>query len=414
MEKILFYDTCSLLRLNEKDIQNKKIHLSSASLEELNNIKESSIKDESIKAKARYLNKIIRKYPEIFHILPYTYQARDAIKDIMPETYDSMIVSTAYFFQKSNEDKKVIFITDDNNCALFARLVGLEIEYYQEEEEKYTGYKEIILNENDLAIFYSDFYRQNINKYNLLTNQYLLIKDEKETIIDQYLWDDNKYQDVVWRNFESSWLGDIRPKDAYQRIAFDSINRNQLTILRGRAGTGKSLIGLAYLFQELERENIDKIVMFVNPVATKDSCKFGFLPGSATEKILGSQIGKFLLTKIGDMSAIEKLIYDEKLVLIPVADCRGLDTGGMHAGIYITEAQNTTKDMMKLILQRVDDNSKIIIEGDDNAQVDMNIYSGYNNGLRRASEVFKGENYYGEITLKNCYRSKIADRADRM
>ena len=45
MEKILFYDTCSLLRLNEKDIQNKKIHLSSASLEELNNIKESSTKD---------------------------------------------------------------------------------------------------------------------------------------------------------------------------------------------------------------------------------------------------------------------------------------------------------------------------------------------------------------------------------
>ena len=346
--------------------------------------------------------------------MPYTYQARDAVNNIMPETYDSMIVSTAYFFQKSNEDKKVIFITDDNNCALFARLLGLETEYYQEEEEKYTGYNEIILNENDLAVFYSDFYGQNINKYNLLTNQYLLIKDEEGTIIDQYLWDGNKYQDVVWRNFESSWLGDIRPKDAYQRIAFDSINRNQLTILRGRAGTGKSLIGLAYLFQELERENIDKIVMFVNPVATKDSCKFGFLPGSATEKILGSQIGKFLLTKIGDMSAIEKLIYDEKLVLIPVADCRGLDTSGLHAGIYITEAQNTTRDMMKLILQRVDDNSKIIIEGDDNAQVDMNTYSGHNNGLRRASEVFKGENYYGEVTLKNCYRSKIADKADKM
>ena len=69
MEKILFYDTCSLLRLNEKDIQNKKIHLSSASLEELNNIKESGIKDENLKVKARYLNKIIRKYPKIFHVL---------------------------------------------------------------------------------------------------------------------------------------------------------------------------------------------------------------------------------------------------------------------------------------------------------------------------------------------------------
>lgn len=414
MEKILFYDTCSLLQLTEKEIQNKKIYISSVSIEELNNIKESNSKDESIKSKARYLNKIIRRYPEIFTILPYTYLERESIKPIMPETNDIKIVVTAYHLQQQRPEAQVIFVTDDNNCALFAGMLDLKVEYYQGENEKYTGYKEIKMSETELASFYTEVYGQNINKYNLLTNEYLLILDENDTIIDQYLWDGKKYQEIKWNNFDSTWFGDTRPKDAYQRLAFDSINRNQLTVLRGRAGTGKSLIGLAYFFQELERENIDKIIMFVNPVATKDSCKFGFLPGSATEKILGSQIGKFLLTKIGDMSAIEKLIYDEKLVLIPVADCRGLDTSGLHAGIYITEAQNTTKDMMKLILQRVDDNSKIIIEGDDNTQVDMNTYAGNNNGLRRLSEVFKGENYYGEVTLKNCYRSKIADKADKM
>lgn len=414
MEKILFYDTCSLLRLTEKDIQNKTIYLSSISLEELNNIKESSSKDDSIKAKARYLNKLIRKYPDIFHVLPYTIRLQELIEYILPDSNDMKIIATAQAFFKNHPDKECIFITDDNNCALFARLIGLQVEYYSEEEEKYTGYKEVTLDEEELAEFYSEYYGKNINQYNLITNQYLLIKDKNNQIIDEYLWDGNKYQEVIWRNFDSSWLGNVKPKDGYQRIAFDSISRNQLTVLRGRAGTGKSLIGLAYFFQELEKGNIDKIIMFVNPVATKDSCKFGFLPGSATEKILGSQIGKFLLTKIGDMSMIEKLIYEEKLLLIPVADCRGLDTGGLNAGIYITEAQNTTKDMMKLILQRVDDNSKIIIEGDDNAQVDMNTYAGYNNGLRRLSEVFKGENYYGEVTLKNCYRSKIADKADRM
>lgn len=417
MEKILFYDTCSLLKLNEKDIQNKKIHLSSVSLEELNNIKESGTKDENIKAKARYLNKIIRKYPDIFYILPYTYQARDTIKNIIPETYDSMIVSTAYSFQQSNKDKEVIFVTDDNNCALFARMLGLKIEYCQEEEEeeeKYAGYKEIALSEEEMAEFYNFIHINNENKYKLLPNEYLILKDSKGNIIYQYLWTGEEYQDIFWYNLESKMMGELKPKDIYQRLALDSIKRNQLTVLRGRAGTGKSLIGLSYFFHELELERIDKIVMFVNPVATKDSCKFGFLPGSATEKILGSQIGKFLLTKIGDMSMVEKLIAEEKLVLIPVADCRGLDTSGLNAGIYITEAQNTTKDMMKLILQRIDDNTKVIIEGDDNAQVDMNTYAGYNNGLRRLSEVFRGENYYGEVTLKNCYRSKIADRAEKM
>ena len=114
------------------------------------------------------------------------------------------------------------------------------------------------------------------------------------------------------------------------------------------------------------------------------------------------------------MSMVEKLVHDGKLMLIPVADCRGMDTSGLNAGIYITEAQNTTKDMMKLLLQRIDDNTKVIIEGDDDAQVDMNAYSGYNNGLRRLSETFRGQDYYGEVTLKKCYRGKIADRADKM
>jgi predicted ribonuclease YlaK len=290
----------------------------------------------------------------------------------------------------------------------------MKIQSYYKNQKKYTGYKEVILTEEELAEFYNFTYITNENKYKLLPNEYLILKDNDGNIIYQYLWTGKEYKDIHWYNLESKMMGELKPKDIYQRLALDSIKRNQLTVLRGRAGTGKSLIGLSYFFHELELERIDKIVMFVNPVATKDSCKFGFLPGSATEKILGSQIGKFLLTKIGDMSMVEKLIAEEKLVLIPVADCRGLDTSGLNAGIYITEAQNTTKDMMKLILQRIDDNTKVIIEGDDNAQVDMNTYAGYNNGLRRLSEVFRGENYYGEITLKNCYRSKIADKAEKM
>lgn len=413
----MFYDTCALLEL-DKELLNYDdiiINISSITLEELEDIKISRFKDDETKAKARKISKWIREYPDKFNIHLYNSELEEKInKKSLPLTNDIKIVATAA--EVINKENATQFVSLDNNCLIYAEKVfNLPVICPNIKYNIYTGYREITLNTEELAEFYQDIYGLNWNKYFLLPNEYLLIKDfEENKIIDQYLWDGKKYQDVIWRNIESKMLGDIRPKDAYQRIAFDSINRNQLTVLRGRAGSGKSLIGLGYFFQELEKGNIDKILMFVNPVATKDSCKFGFLPGTLTEKILDSQIGNFLVTKIGDISMVEKLVHDGKLLLVPMADCRGMDTGGLNAGIYVTEAQNTTKDMMKLILQRIDDNTKIIIEGDDNTQVDMNSYEGSNNGLRRLSETFRGENYYGEVTLQKCYRGKIADKADQM
>lgn len=85
-----------------------------------------------------------------------------------------------------------------------------------------------------------------------------------------------------------------------------------------------------------------------------------------------------------------------------------------NSGIYLTEAQNSTINMMKLILQRVGENTKCVIEGDDKAQVDLLTYEGNNNGLARLSKVFRGQNCYGEVRLQNCYRSKIAATAELM
>ena len=107
------------------------------------------------------------------------------------------------------------------------------------------------------------------------------------------------------------------------------------------------------------------------------------------------------------------MIDDGTLLLVPTADCRGMDTTGMRAGVYFTEAQNSTVDMMKLMIQRVGEDSIVIFEGDDRTQVDMSSYA-ENNGLKRLSEVFRGEDYYGEVTLMECYRSRMAARAELM
>lgn len=185
-------------------------------------------------------------------------------------------------------------------------------------------------------------------------------------------------------------------------------------MLHGTAGTGKSLLALGFLFYCLEKGKIDKIIIFCNPVAARGAAKLGFTPGSLVDKILDTQVGNMLIAKLGDRIAIEQLIQQNKLVLLPFSNIRGYDTKGMKAGVYITEAQNLNVNLMKLALQRVGEDSIYIIDGDNKTQLDMDIYAGNNNGMRRLSQVFRGHNIYGEVELKTIHRSEISRIAEQM
>ena len=129
---------------------------------------------------------------------------------------------------------------------------------------------------------------------------------------------------------------------------------------------------------------------------------------------MDSQIGNFLASKLGSMQMVEHMINTEQLILLPMADVRGYDTTGMNAGIYITEAQNMDIELMRLALQRIGEDSIAIIEGDDMSQVDLAQYAGNCNGMKRASEVFRGQPFYGEVQLQTIRRSRIAEIAQKM
>ena len=254
------------------------------------------------------------------------------------------------------------------------------------------------------------------NRYNLLVNEYLIVRDADNTVVDLLAWTGEQYRKVLYNEFDSMHFGKIKPfkDDPYQQLAYDSLVNNKISLIKGKAGSGKSLAALSYLFELLEHHKIDKILVFCNTVAAKGAAKLGFLPGDRTEKLMDSQIGNFLNSKIGDRTEVERLIQEEKLILLPVADIRGYDTTGMRAGIYVTEAQNLSVSLMKLILQRVGEDCFIILDGDMDCQVDLDEFEGRNNGMRRVSEVFRGQDFYGEVELQIIHRSKIAARADLM
>jgi predicted ribonuclease YlaK len=411
----IFYDTCSLLNL-QADAFKDSFYLSSITLNELENIKTSGTKDEETKWKARQVLHLLKENEGVFSVI--RFKESDAIylsKYDLPHTNDSKIILTALNILSDDED---VFITDDLACYYVAKSVGLNAQILQDIIlDDYQGFKKVVLSEQKMLDFYGDAFSGNKNIYNLLENEYLIIED-KETgkIIDKYKWVNHSYENIPYIKVQSKMLGKVAPLngDIYQMCALDSLKNNQITMLKGPAGSGKSLLAFGHMFSLLESGEISKIIIFCNTVATKGSAKLGFYPGSRTEKLLDSQIGNFLVSKLGDRVAVERLIDDGELILLPMSDIRGFDTSGMNAAIYITEAQNLDIELMRLALQRIGEDSICILDGDYNHQVDMSIYSGSNNGMRRVSQVFRGKNFYGEVELQNIHRSEIAKVAEEM
>lgn len=425
MAKTLFYDTCSLLsEMGKVFQQEEKFFISSITVNELEGIKTSDKKDEETKYNARKLLHLLERYEEKYEIVPYTTDLdKILIKFSLPNSNDSKIIITAFqLFKSTCGLKNGAFVTKDLACKTIAKSIGLQTSFIIGAPiEEYTGYKIIQLDEAQQSELYSNTLLNNINQFGLKDNQYLIIQDlitKKYT--DKYKWKGGKYVTVPFIKAESKMFGKVIPKDGdiFQSFALDSLYSNQITMIRGSAGTGKSYLAFAFLFDMLEKGKIDKIIVFCNTVATKGSAKLGYYPGSKDEKLLDSQIGNLLSSKLGDKAGdkfmVEKLIRDGELVLLPMSDIRGYDTTGMNAAVYISEAQNLDIELMKLALQRIGEDCICILDGDSETQVDSSLYSGSNNGMRRVSEVFRGADFYGEVTLVNIKRSKIANLAQQM
>lgn len=165
----------------------------------------------------------------------------------------------------------------------------------------------------------------------------------------------------------------------------------------------------------LFKENMINICLS-NKVKIQSRFRYGTTnyPGDKNSKLFDSSIGNMLASKLGGRFAIEQLIAQGKIELLPLSDLRGYDTTNMNCAVYITEAQNMDIELMKLALQRIGEDSICIIDGDYDTQVDMSQYAGMNNGMRRASEIFRGKDLYGEVELKNIHRGRIASIAEEM
>ena len=375
------YDTNALMCLAEKP--EETIALSSISIMELKKIKDERKYDPEAKYKARRAIKLIYDNPDKFKVLDTIEWEKDA---------DMTIAKQAYEYGMD-------LVTNDRSAGIYARhIFGMGSELLTEAINNYTGYS---LN----------------NHSNLIDNEYYIDieNDDESTVIDIGVFRNGEFKSLKYYNpiFSSYALGDVVPLDPTQLLAFDSIENNQITMLKGPAGSGKTLIALSYAMQELQKGHIGKIYFFTNALPTKDTQDIGALPGSKDEKLMDSSVGNMLGTKFGSKEIIYSMIDQEKIEILPLNFIRGMSIPENSLLIF-DEAQNTSIPLMKLALQRVEEGCKVIIAGDIQTQVDRQNFEGTQNGMRRASEVLRGHSIYGEVELKDIHRSELARLAELM
>lgn len=412
-----FFDTCAALILQEQIFDEGEIYISEITLCELENIKHSSNKDDNTKYLARKLIRLLYDNKDKCNIIKFDkYAFLDFKEHFNIEFYetspDLKIISCAYDIQCCG--KELTFITSDIYCAMVAEDCGLTVEYVDiKKKASYTGFIDVKFDTDDeLSEFYEDILCCNKNPLNLLVNQYAIIRNSNNEIIDKFRYTGEYYARVEYIQVDSQQFGLVKPRNVHQLLALDSFKNNDVILIGGPAGSGKTLLSLGYFFELLEKNKIDRIVIFCNPVVAKNAAKLGYYPGTQLEKILSSQVGNVLASKLGSMLEVERLVNEQKLVIIPAGDCRGYEVP-KNSGVYIMEAQNLDTTLLRMLLQRIGDDCKVIVDGDREEQTDLDIYTN-DNGMEKMSEVYRGEDIFGQVDLQSIERCRIGKIAERM
>jgi len=184
-----------------------------------------------------------------------------------------------------------------------------------------------------------------------------------------------------------------------QKEARRLIIENQIVIVTGRAGSGKSLVCALSALDFLNKKQCDHI--YITRATIEVGSSLGYLPGSLEDKF-NPYLEAFQenLVKCADKVKIQTMVKDEKIVAYPVQFIRGKTIDDI---LVVEEAQNLSKAEMLAILTRLGKTGKIIINGDNEQQDTRDSVT----GLTYAIELSKKIDGIKWIKLKENHRSDI-------
>ena len=191
-----------------------------------------------------------------------------------------------------------------------------------------------------------------------------------------------------------------------QKEAKRLIIENQIVVVTGRAGSGKSLVCANAALDFLKKKQVDCI--YNTRAAVEVGKSLGYLPGALNEKFdpYMEALVENLNKCCTDKAEVNKLIEQGKVKAMPVQFIRGKTVDDI---LIVEEAQNLTKSEMLAILTRLGKTGKIVING-DNEQTDIKTIDGQINGLTYAIELSKKIDEIKWIKLKENHRSDLVGK----
>jgi len=188
-----------------------------------------------------------------------------------------------------------------------------------------------------------------------------------------------------------------------QKAAKAEILRNKVTVLKGGAGSGKSMVAAQTALDLLFTHQVEKVIL-TRPAVTAGE-ELGFMPGDKDAKLAPYTAAMYdNMYRLYNKEKIDKEIIEGRIEVIPVAFMRGRNL--TNCCVVVDEGQNISHRQMELILGRLCEGSKMIICG-DTAQIDLKDkkMSGFGFICNNLTSV-KG---FAVVTLKTNHRDPIVE-----
>jgi PhoH-like ATPase len=357
---------------------------------------------------------------------------------------DNRIIQVCKGLKEQGED--VCLVTKDIFERIKADTVDIDSDDFYEKmvpeyESQYTGRIDVFTSSDKLDEFYQKkylevkdllYYSNELDEYSspkLYVNQFLIIhstENQRKTALARF--DGKGIVPLIFKDINP--LG-ITPRNVGQKFMLEALymdaDKVPLVIIKGPAGTAKTLFSLAVGLQKVMEESNGQYrkILVCRPNVTMDE-EIGFLPGTEQEKIspfmrpifdnlqiLVDSDEKERYKNEKELDDKVRELFDRKIITTEaVAYLRGRSI--VKNWVIIDEAQNLSPKQVKAIITRVGEGTKLIMIGDPD-QIDHAFLDSRSNGLCYAAEKMKGSELCCQVTLKydECERSPLAYESSR-
>jgi PhoH-like ATPase len=330
------------------------------------------------------------------------------------DKYDNRILAVAYNLSRGGASS-VILVTKDLNLRVKADVLDIPAQDFSNNRVDYiglySGVEELQVSTEELDTFYGHGKLHLNGQFNAMPHQFVILKNQH-----------NSSQSALGRHTDrtlypllhaDSVTFGIKARNKEQRFALELLMDDTVKIvtLIGRAGTGKTLLALSVGMEKVLEQKAYSRLLVTRPVIPMGD-DLGYLPGSKEEKLrpwmqpIYDNLEFLLGGSPEPYQTIQHLMDTGALEMEALTYIRGRSIPNQF--IICDEAQNLSPHMIKTLITRVGENTKIVFTGDPE-QIDHPYLDASSNGLTVLIEKMKGEQIVGHVTLIKGERSRVAE-----